>query len=1390
MGRNRLRIATLNCSSLRGAVNITRFTDWLHRSPSVSIIFLQETRLSAEDWLDKSRLPPFSTFHIVYSSAYESERDFDGGVAILIRKSFLPFFDVTPLWDSPGRALRLVLPSLHLDLLNVYFPSGNPPSQKAFTLAIKEHLALHPPQLNSHTFVLGGDFNFVHNPSLDRLGHITHHDPVGSHFSEHLCVQWHLRDLFRDQNPSLKQYTFLRGASSSRLDRFYVSSPSLDSARVFMGSGQYFFVDHRPVFLDLSHRHSSPQPSGGGGPPRVRLLFLSKKVPACAHLPTFEAWLKQSLSSYPRDPTLLFSWWSLFKKRLASYCAFLNRSVKNSLPPPICHDTKKELDDLWAAFDQGDASVLPKIQAQNKLQAQQLATYTAAHTARHRRDFIHTGERPSPFLSAKLTSKKRSYIPPLRAEGRDDLVPPSSEHANLVINHWAKVATEKSPNPAARTPILQAVRDAQPHDGPGPLSALTNPIVSVSEILSALNLSPSGRSPGPDGIPVEFYRRYKTLFLPFFAFLFTKLLSVSFDLFPDDFNRGLLITIFKSGDPHSPSNYRPITLLNVDYRLLAKVLASRLSSPLSRVIGFEQTAFLPSRRLGDSVLFYQSVDALLRFEKRNALLVLCDFEKAYDTVSRSFLYSVMDATGFSSFIPLVQRLYKSASTSAFINGFTSFPLEFTAGVRQGCPLSPLIYLFVAHALHSFLRSSQLGIKFDLISPSSWTFETQSTLFSSSQYADDTPVLLPSLSSLPFFRSTMEKFEKASGQRLNLHKTSYLNIGLPRSLPPSHSGFSLAPISSQCKLLGVPLFPPSHDFWANKVTDIQSSLDKIATWSLSSFGRCFSVNSYTFSKIFHSAEFLPLPPQVFFQQVDAAVSRLVDRGHKQQASRLRLEFFSIPVQEGGFGLLPLKSSILARQASWVFRFFLHPELPWCRLWYTLFLRLFPGHHIAHLLPFSPIFSSTILPRLPAPMHRCFSALFSIFPSLTPSVRSFAPAPCCLSLPLFFSPWFPLPPDLLQLSDRAEIPLFNKRFPFIFSLRHLAQATHLVPNFMKPPLSVSLPPTWEFPDHLPRFSTSLTLYLNGAQPPSRDTFSRQVFFRNLTRFYRSDPVSFTLLSFGLDAISSGSPPELFSPFDAISLLLKNTSFASDSASTFNFSLLSTSVRRMTLFHFTSSWSKPDSTPASRISSFVSLAFSPNPPPPSSVDLFKKKIRLLSKIRWDNFHLSFFWRLFLNGIATSDHQGFSKLVCLCPDSPARSRSHSFWSCPLAVRVRSSLSSVLQEAGLPSAFERHHLWLCISPDSRAIPTFFWSVLSLSALVAMEKGRTQVARTQLSKTDLHFSTLEEQASQTFFDLLHDFSLNALVPNRQRKLLQEDTFRALFATRPPQQRLMDPAEPP
>jgi len=275
-----------------------------------------------------------------------------------------------------------------------------------------------------------------------------------------------------------------------------------------------------------------------------------------------------------------------------------------------------------------------------------------------------------------------------------------------------------------------------------------------------------------------------------------------------------------------------------------------------------------------------------------------------------------------------------------------------AGVRQGCPLAPLLYLFVAQALLCWLRSQEVGIRLRPSDPDRTA---------ACQFADDTEAVIDGEESVASFLGAMDTFGRASGQRLNLDKVELLRVGRidPQHPQPPAEGphpratrqrrqqqpqqqpqqpqqqqqqqqqetISGLKVVATATALNLPvnnqLSAPQPD-WPKLLEVAYKRMQRLSRFPLSAFGRATAASAYGLQTVTWHMEHGGPPPDATLEHVERLTARLVDRQQGPEDPGQRLtgvpnSLLAGHPSTGGFGLLPLRQHIRARHAIWAIRF---------------------------------------------------------------------------------------------------------------------------------------------------------------------------------------------------------------------------------------------------------------------------------------------------------------------------------------------------------------------------------------------------------------------------------------------------------------------------------------
>jgi ribonuclease HI/exonuclease III len=789
-----IRIASLNMKGYHAADPLnpgTKLNKWNHinqimRDEGLAVLVLQETHLTEDRKDELERLFPKLLILASYDHENPSGR---AGIAVVIHKDKMLTEEITVNEIRRGRAM-MVQTKWHsseqnLTILAVYAPNDGAESENFF-IEIKNFLETNN-QLGSPDVMLG-DFNVVEN-AIDRLPmHSDREKTVEA--LEAITDKYNLLDGWRKTYPTTKDYSFMQSStdSRSRIDRIYVLKKIMEDARQWRIDMAGIPTDHMLVSAQIAH-HENPDI----GPGRWTMKFSSirnQKATAYAKKEGLKAAqeiedLRVTGRSAERNPQTI---WYEYKVRVAAKMKKLDREERCILDTKI----RTARSELHKAQNSRSLTEEERRVKAGELTRKLEELVRTKHTKR--RDNLATkswvdGEiMTKEFARRGKGSKPRDNIKALKKEGgteQKSLYEKCSwKMADMAREYHDKLQDDTLEQSRVlederREVIEDAVRKLDPKLDNEEVQFMEQ-LLTEEQVLEALKLSDNGKAAGLDG---TIYELYKTLHERFTedrkcnrdAFnIIATLMAVFNDIElhgvvdGTKFSEGWMCPFYKKNDCTEIANYRPITLLNADYKIFTKALTFKLTKVAGKLINLDQAGFMPNRKITDHTELVKLVMDYAEAYDVNRMIVALDQEKVYDKIAHDYLFCCLQQFGFPEhFINIIKSIYRTAEMRVMINGYLSKPFQVRRGVRQGDPMSCLLFNFAIEPLATSLRKSALrGIPIPNCDENLLV----------KLFADDTMAFLSEGDDFHELREILETWCKASKAKFNIAKTEILPIG--------------------------------------------------------------------------------------------------------------------------------------------------------------------------------------------------------------------------------------------------------------------------------------------------------------------------------------------------------------------------------------------------------------------------------------------------------------------------------------------------------------------------------------------------------------------------------------------------------------------------------------
>ena len=888
----KFKIVTLNARGL-GDFRKRREVFNMCHSKGYDIIFVQETHSTKRvENLWKSEFGG----KIYFSHGTSQAR----GVAILIRKNVnIDICDVER--DADGRFLLVRTKYLEnkLALINMYAPNIDDPG---FFQECLNKVDIS----GCDRKIIGGDFNLVMDNLLDRNTG-THKNVLAKKALTDMTEEMNLVDAWRQMYPTKPGYTWERRKPyklQERLDFFIVSEEFMQYVNRAWVSPNHK-SDHSIVVMEIIFDPIKRGP----GYWKLNNDLLNDRDYVEAINKVIEKELSQAeLYKSKRKH------WEVMK------LMFRQSSIQFSKAKQLDRKNRKAVIEKKLEFYR-KAEELTGILTDNethirklKQELQTIQEYkTQGAILRARADWLFAGQKPTKyFLNLEKSNYNRKTIQRLEnSEGKT--IQGKQEILNEITGFYKELYADNTSfdDTYVKDLVTPKISDQSREE--------LEKDITMGEIAQAVKDIKPNKVPGTDGLTGNFYKMFfgklkDYIYLMIQEIVHSKELHLSA-------RRGIISLLEKPGrDRIYLRNWRPISLLNTDLKIFAKIIANRIQKVIEQFIHESQTGFMKNRLMAENIVRLLSIIDHCQNQDRSGLVISFDFMKAFDKVKWKAIYVALEKFNFGpKMIQLVQILYNNPISTVMNNGYWGEWFSLERSTRQGCVASPSIFVIVVEILGIKIRQNAQIVG----------LESERFTFKAMQYADDIWVALePEEKNLNNLLEEMQEFCRFSGLEINYEKTAILRIGpMWRTNAEFYTQKPLHWAKGPIKVLGIMITPDVEELLDFNYGPVIEKIENVLSlWSyrnLTLMGKITVVNSLVASQITHLFMALPSPPTFYMNFFKRQIQDYLWKGG---IPRIRYTKLVQEYDKGGLKLVDLEEKDLAMKRKWVENL-RNREVPW-------------------------------------------------------------------------------------------------------------------------------------------------------------------------------------------------------------------------------------------------------------------------------------------------------------------------------------------------------------------------------------------------------------------------------------------------------------------------------
>ena len=906
---SKLKICSFNASGLRVKQKFLTILNYM-KNRKMDVILLQETHLVDDD---------INYIKKVWKGEFHLSGDTRNSKGVLtlfakhIPKASIELVNMTDrvivsrLWSTD-------YPERQFIIINVYAPNDDPERQ-IFLTHLLGHLKDIKMKYPDLFFICAGDFNAVHDNNLDIISGKKHPQGLVDTFKK-LIDENLLIDSWRDRHGTEKMYTWKRGKISRRLDYILID----EGLNAFMRDTDIESIGFSDHLLVSTHLQLNGFKFGNSYyKMNVSVLkdmkyvnLMRKKIPE---------FLKENENL---DPHLK---WEMTKIQISEFTQKYCRAIQfekgreKNETRKLLNDIEKEL-----AREPNNENLMQKQAHLKEKWEAILIEETRGIQIRSGIKWMEEGEKSSKFfLGLEKSRAMNNTIFELNVAGKK--IFGETEILKEIGNYYEKLYMEENETNSNLDRFNEYIDDLVIPTISKEDSEACEEEITMEEMGEAILKMNNGSAPGSDGIPVEFYKIFfndiKHILFDTFRFSFQN------STLPISQQKGIVSLLHKGKglDKDNLDNWRPLSLTNADYKILAKIIARRIQNVLDDIIHSDQCGFVKGRDIANLL---REIDDILENNKdreNEFILLAIDYRKAFDTIRNDFIMQCLDLVGFQENMKKWIHIILHNRTFCVKNGgHISGIYRMHRGVRQGCPLSPLLFIIAIELLGISIRQSEK------IKGITVYVKHHPVTHKIKQYADDTTFLLKDMIDFKEVLSRIKAFAEISGLHMNKNKTVAMRVSNKNNTDIEE--YEDIKFVQEIKLLGL-YFSNEKSARSNEKnweSKIEKLLHNLTLWSrrnLTLFGKVTIIKTFGLSQFIYIMKSIGLPKNIL-QKVNKILFSFIwgkDFKSGNTVEKIKRKVICRDIELGGLNMIDINDMQATFYIKWALKLLTEKNQPW-------------------------------------------------------------------------------------------------------------------------------------------------------------------------------------------------------------------------------------------------------------------------------------------------------------------------------------------------------------------------------------------------------------------------------------------------------------------------------